>query len=216
MEEKKFEEPSSQAEELREALLQQMGDDSGQVKSLAAASKKQLAREVVRLRALVKVVQQATRNVRIEGHRFGHAEAFMLMTYHQIDVAEGAEAKVILVWNSRDGVTPFVINIGADRYQHDIPLQRGPFFDLPRGSGVSYVWVTRTDEQVMEAWRRTMDKAVELGRIEAEKAASMRDNLEVAESWHYRIGLRNLATGKFTDEEVLVAASAPQPATQGE
>lgn len=140
----------------------------------------------------------------------------MLMTYRQIDVAEGAEAKVILVWNSRDGVTPFVINIGADRYQHDIPLQRGPFFDLPRGSGVAYVWVTRTDEQVMEAWRRTMDKAVELGRIEAEKAASMRDNLEVAESWHYRIGLRNLATGKFTDEEVLVAASAPQPATQGE
>lgn len=216
MEEKKFEEPSSQAEELREALLQQMGDDNGQVKSLAAASKKQLAREVVRLRALVKVVQQATRNVRIEGHRFGHAEAFMLMTYRQIDVAEGAEAKVILVWNSRDGVTPFVINIRADRYQHDIPLQRGPFFDLPRGSGVAYVWVTRTDEQVMEAWRRTMDKAVELGRIEAEKAASMRDNLEVAESWHYRIGLRNLATGKFTDEEVLVAASAPQPATQGE
>lgn len=180
--------------------------DNYMVKGLAAQSKKQLAREVVHLRAMVKVVQNATRNVRIDGHRFGHAEAFMLMTYREVG-GEGA----ILVWNSRDGVTPFVINIGSKKYQHDIPRQQGPFFDLPREHAVTHVWVTRTDAQVLEAWRRTMDRAVEMGKIEPAKAASMRDNLEVAESWHYRIGLRNLETGRFTDEEVLEAAHVTNP-----
>lgn len=205
MNEKPFEE-RSQTEELRHAMQEMLAEDNPQVKNLAAASKKQLAREVVRLRAMVKVIQNATRNVRIDGHRFGHAEAFMLMTYREVD---GDSA--LLVWNSRDGVTPFVINIGAKKYQHDIPLQQGPFFDLPREHAVTHVWVTRTDAQVLEAWHRTMDKAVEMGKIDPDKAASMRDSLEVAESWHYRIGLRNLETGRFTDEEVLDASA---PATQ--
>lgn len=130
----------------------------------------------------------------------------MLMTYREVD-GDGT----LLVWNSRDGVTPFVINIGAKKYQHDIPLQQGPFFDLPREHAVTHVWVTRTDAQVLEAWHRTMDKAVEMGKIDPNKATSMRDSLEVAESWHYRIGLRNLETGRFTDEEVLDASA---PATQ--
>lgn len=198
--------PSSAAEELRQAMQDMLDQDNHQVKGLAAQSKKQLAREVVHLRAMIKVVQNATRNVRIDGHRFGHAEAFMLMTYKEVD-GEGS----ILVWNSRDGVTPFVINIGSKKYQHDIPRQQGPFFDLPREHSVSHVWVTRTDAQVLEAWRRTMDRAVELGKIDPEKAAGMRDNLEVAESWHYRIGLRNLETGRFTDEEVLEAAHVTNP-----
>ena len=202
MNEKPFEE-RSQTEELRHAMQEMLAEDNPQVKNLAAASKKQLAREVVRLRAMVKVIQNATRNVRIDGHRFGHAEAFMLMTYREVD-----GDSTLLVWNSRDGVTPFVINIGAKKYQHDIPLQQGPFFDLPREHAVTHVWVTRTDAQVLEAWHRTMDKAVEMGKIDPDKAAFMRDSLEVAESWHYRIGLRNLETGRFTDEEVL-DASAP-------
>lgn len=207
MNEKPFEE-RSQTEELRHAMQEMLAEDNPQVKNLAAASKKQLAREVVRLRAMVKVIQNATRNVRIDGHRFGHAEAFMLMTYREVD-----GDSTLLVWNSRDGVTPFVINIGAKKYQHDIPLQQGPFFDLPREHAVAYVWVTRTDAQVLEAWHRTMDKAVEMGKIDPDKAASMRDNLEVAESWHYRIGLRNLETGRFTDEEVLEAPRS-NPATR--
>ena len=212
MNKKPFEEWSqteerSQTEELRQAMQEMLAEDNPQVKNLAAASKKQLAREVVRLRAMVKVIQNATRNVRIDGHRFGHAEAFMLMTYKEVD-GDGQ----LLVWNSRDGVTPFVINIGSKKYQHDIPRQQGPFFDLPREHAVTHVWVTRTDAQVLEAWHRTMDKAVEMGKIDPDKAASMRDNLEVAESWHYRIGLRNLETGRFTDEEVLEASAAtPQP-----
>ena len=84
MNEKPFEE-RSQTEELRRAMQEMLAEDNPQVKNLAAASKKQLAREVVRLRAMVKVIQNATRNVRIDGHRFGHAEAFMLMTYKEVD-----------------------------------------------------------------------------------------------------------------------------------
>lgn len=206
MSNKPFEE-RSQTEELRHAMQEMLAEDNPQVKNLAAASKEQLAREVVRLRAMVKVIQNATRNVRIDGHRFGHAEAFMLMTYKEVD-GDGQ----LLVWNSRDGVTPFVINIGSKKYRHAISSMQGPHFDLPREHAVTHVWVTRTDAQVLEAWHRTMDKAVEMGKIDPDKAASMRDNLEVAESWYYRIGLRNLETGRFTDEEVLeVSAATPQP-----
>lgn len=203
-----MQEPKEQteAERLKRVLLEFIDQEAGMVKGLAAQSKKQLAREVVRLRAMVKVIQNAARRLRIDGHRFGHAEAFMLMTYKEVD-GDGQ----LLVWNSRDGVTPFVINIGSKKYQHDIPRQQGPFFDLPREHAVTHVWVTRTDAQVLKAWHRTMDKAVEMGKFGPDKAASMRDNLEIAESWHYRIGLRNLETGRFTDEEVL---EAPAPAAQ--
>lgn len=129
----------------------------------------------------------------------------MLMTYVRV---EGEGPDQLLVWNSRDGVTPFVVNIGASKYQHAVSSMQGPHFDLPRDLLPTHKWVTRTDREVLEAWHRTMDKAVELGKIELDKAEAMRDNLEVAESWHYRIGLVNLATGRFTDEEVLAAASA--------
>lgn len=197
----------TEAEQLKQTLLEFIDQEAGTVKDLAAQSKKQLAREVVHLRGLVKTIKDATYRVRTYRPEFDHAEAFMLMTYKEVD-GDGQ----LLVWNSRDGVTPFVINIGSKKYQHDIPRQQGPFFDLPREHAVTHVWVTRTDAQVLEAWHRMMDKAVELGKIERAKVESMRDNLEVAESWNYRIGLVNLATGRFTDEEVLEASAAiPQP-----
>ena len=161
MNEKPIEE-RSQTEELRHAMQEMLAEDNPQVKSLAAASKKQLAREVVRLRAMVKVIQNATRSVRIDGHRFGHAAAFMLMTYVRV---EGEGPDRLLVWNSRDGVTPFVINVGPSKYQHAILSMQGPHFDLPRDLEPTHKWVTRTDREVMEAWHRTMYKAVELGKI---------------------------------------------------
>lgn len=197
MNEKPFEE-RSQTEELRHAMQEMLAEDNPQVKNLAAASKKQLAREVVRLRAMVKVIRNATRNVRIDGHRFGHAEAFMLMTYREVD-----GDSTLLVWNSRDGVTPFVINIGAKKYQHDILLQQGPFFDLPRDRALdapTHVFVTRTDREVLECWDRVLTRAVARGSMDREKADCLRGDLSVAESWHLRIGLRDLATGRFTDE----------------
>lgn len=195
----------TEAEQLKQTLLSFIDEESGMVKGLAAQSKKDLAREVVHLRGLVKTIKDATSRVRTSGPEFGHAEAFMLMTYVRV---EGEGPEQLLVWNSRDGVTPFVINVGPSKYQHAVSAMRGPHFDLPRDMAPTHKWVTRTDREVLEAWHRTMDKAVELGKIERDKAEAMRDNLEVAESWHYRIGLVNLATGRFTDEEVLAAASA--------
>lgn len=196
---------TGEAEQLKRTLLAFIDQEAGMVKGLAAQSKKDLAREVVHLRGLVKTIKEATSRVRTSGPEFGHAEAFMLMTYVRV---EGEGPDQLLVWNSRDGVTPFVVNIGASKYQHAVSSMQGPHFDLPRELEPTHKWVTHTDREVLEAWHRTMDKAVELGKIERDKAEAMRDNLEVAESWHYRIGLVNLATGRFTDEEVLAAASA--------
>ena len=45
--------PSSAAEELRQAMQDMLDQDNHQVKGLAAQSKKQLAREVVHLRAMM-------------------------------------------------------------------------------------------------------------------------------------------------------------------
>lgn len=199
----KSERVPTEAEQLKETLLAFIAEEAGMVKDLAAQSKKNLAREVVHLRGLVKTIKEATSRVRTSGPEFGHAEAFMLMTYVRV---EGEGPDRLLVWNSRDGVTPFVINVGPSKYQHAISSMQGPHFDLPRDQSPTHKWVTRTDREVLEAWHRTMDRAVELGKIEKGKAESMRDNLEVAESWNYRIGLVNLETGRFTDEEVLAAA----------
>lgn len=200
---------STEAEQLKQTLLEFIDQEAGMVKGLAAQSKKDLAREVVRLRGLVKTIKEATSRVRPSGPEFGHAEAFMLMTYVRV---EGEGPGRLLVWNSRDGVAPFVVSLGTSKYQHVVSSTQGPYFDLPRELGPTHKWVTRTDREVLEAWHRTMDKAVELGKIEPGKAEAVRDNLDVAESWHYRIGLVDLATGRFTDDEVLEApAATPQP-----
>ncbi len=193
---------------LQRQLQEFLDEEAHMTKGLAAQSKKSLAREVLRLRALVKTVKLATEKVKIGGHHFGHAEAFALMTYREVGGTE-----VLTVWNSRDGVTPFIINIGEKKYEHVPKLMVGPFFDLPvfdlpDETAVTHKWVTRTDWQVMEAWQRTLERAVELGKMEPAKALAVRDSLEVAESWHYRIGLVNMSTGLFTDAEVLEASKA--------
>lgn len=191
--------------QLQRELLAFIDREAGMTKGLAAQGKKDLAREVVHLRALIKTVRQAAANVKPAMPDFGHAEAFRLMTYRQVESGD-AMPEVLLVWNSRDGITPFIIHVGERKYEHDIKCMAGPYFDRPAQS--THEWVTRTDAQVLEAWGRTMTKAVEMGKIEPEKAEAMRGDLTVAESWHYRIGLRNMATGRFTDEEVLKAAEA--------
>lgn len=204
----------TEAEQLKQTLLEFIDQEAGMVKGLAAQSKKDLAREVVRLRGLVKTIKEATSRVRTSGPEFGHVEAFMLMTYARV---EGEGPDQLLVWNSRDGVAPFVVNLGASKYQHIVSSMQGPYFDLPRELGPTHKWVTRTDSEVLEAWHRTMDKAVELGKIEPGKAEAVRDNLDVAESWHYRIGLVDLVTDRFTDDEVLEASAAttqPEGETQ--
>jgi len=45
--------------------------------------------------------------------KYRHGEAFALMLY------EGQQSKrVVTVWNSRDGVTPFMVDIDGEIYQH--------------------------------------------------------------------------------------------------
>lgn len=47
-------------------------------------------------------------------HGYNHVEAFCLMTYR-----ERNGEKEVRVWNSRDGVTPFVIPIDDHEYMHE-------------------------------------------------------------------------------------------------
>lgn len=196
-------EEQTEAERLKRVLLEFIDQEAGLVKGLAAQSKKQLAREVVHLRGLVKTIKDATSRVRTSGPEFGHAEAFALMLYEEQDVPAGAEQRLLRIWNSRDGVTPFVVHVDDVKYQHRIRSMQGPFFDLPRDRVVdapTHVFVTRTDREVLECWDRILTKAVARGSMDAVKADSLRGDLSVAESWHLRIGLRDLATGRFTDE----------------
>jgi hypothetical protein len=48
-----------------------------------------------------------------ETHQYNHAEAFCLMLYHC-----QPSGKTVLVWNSRDGVTPFCMHLDGREYQH--------------------------------------------------------------------------------------------------
>lgn len=180
-------------------------DDFGsgrEVKNLAAQSKKNLAREVIRLRNMLQAIKGSAREMAgaAIANQFQHREAFSLMTYVQQDVPEGVAGEVIYVWNSRDGVTPFTLHIGDKKFQHDLKQMTGPIFDLP--ARATHKWETRTDAKMLEAFGRTLDVAVKLGRIEPDKADAMRGNTEVAESWNYRIGLRDLVTGNYTDEDL--------------
>lgn len=186
---------------LKRDLLEFIDEEAHMVKGLASQSKKDLAREVVHLRGLVKTIKKATQGVQPGASTFENAEAFRVMRYAQTNAAEGEAPEVLVVWNSRDGVTPFIVHIGGKSYQHDIPAMTGPQFDLPPEA--THKWVTRTDAETLTAWRRTLDRAVEQGKLDPDKAELQRDNLEAAVSWNYRIGLVSVTSGRFTDEEVL-------------
>lgn len=189
-----------QQSQLKQDLLGFIDEEAHMVKGLAQQSKKDLAREVVHLRGLVKTIKKATAAVQPGASTFDHAEAFRLMEYTQTNAEAGEEPRVLLVWNSRDGVTPFIVHIGPQSFQCTRPMGE-VLFDLP--AAATHKWVTRTDAETLTAWRRTLDRAVQQGKIDPDKAELQRDNLEAAVSWHYRIGLVNVETGRFTDEEVL-------------
>lgn len=168
-----------------------------EVKNLAAQSKKNLAREVLRLRSLLQALKADL--PQLVKPEFQHREAFALMTYVQKGVPEGQAGEVLYVWNSRDGVTPFTVFIGDKEFQHDLSAMSGPFYDVP--ALATHKWETRSDAETLEAFQRTLQQAVDLGRISAAKALDLGASLQVAESWHYRIGLRSIATGNFTDKD---------------
>lgn len=172
-----------------------------EVKNLAAQSKKNLAREVIRLRNML-LAYRAGVEERVASAKpsFGHREAFAFMRYDQTNAAEGKAPERLWVWNSRDGVTPFIVHIGDKTFQHDIKSMQGPFFDMPQGA--THRWETRTQQKALEAMGRTLDLAVKMGRIEPDRAEAMRGKVEVARDWNYFIGLRDLTTGNYTDEDV--------------
>lgn len=190
--------------DLRRELHEFIEQEANMVKGLASQGKKNLAREIVHLRGVLKTPKAAVSRIQPGAPTFAHVEAFKLMTYREQDAV--GEPETLLVWNSRDGVTPFVVIIGERRYQHDIPLQQGPFYDRPPQA--THEWVSRTDWQVLEAWSRTLAKAVQMGKLDPDRAAALRNDLATAESCHYRIGLRNMATGAFTDQEELQTSVA--------
>jgi hypothetical protein len=67
-------------------------------------------------------------------HTFKHAEAFCLMTYRADD---GTEEEVI--WNSRDGVTPFVITLRSGKTATHVAWQKDrcdPGYRPPLGSRI--------------------------------------------------------------------------------
>lgn len=194
---------------LQESLLEFIQEEANLVRGLAHQGKKDLAREVVHLRAVVKTIKEATKRVEPNTPDFQHGEAFRLMLYVETNLPTPANPgprrpenpKRILVWNSRDGVTPFILHLNGCAYEHEIKeMGKTPAFDLP--ASAEYKWVTRTEREIKEAWGRTLDRAVKIGKIDADKADAQRNNLEAARSWNYGIGLVDLATGRYTDEQL--------------
>jgi hypothetical protein len=159
---------------------------------LLGMSKQDLAREVVGLHEklgkmdLMALVAKARPT-------FQHKEAFMLMRY----VSDGGTDEK-LIWNSRDGVTPFQVHIDGLRYTHDMKMQ-GPFFDRPEG--IIGQWETRTEMEMMLAWRRVLNKAMLLGRMTEERVIELQNEPDAARGNWLQIGLRSMATGRYTDED---------------
>jgi hypothetical protein len=84
---------------------------------------------------------------------YQHAEAFCLMKYRSDD---GTEEE--LIWNSRDGVTPFTITLRSGKrathadWQND---QRLPDYQPPAGSRI---FVDLTPERAREIAERVVDQ----------------------------------------------------------
>lgn len=171
-------------------------------------SKNDLIREVRRLNGLLdkvdmaETVRQALEK-RAEAARalastFKHREAFMLMTYVSEPTNASEERQTLMVWNSRDGVTPFVCHVNGRKFQHDMKAIQGPFFDRPENCDAQ--WETRTVKQMMEAWERSLTRAALAGRIDAVQKLALQGDVETAKSHWLFIGMRDLATGRFTDD----------------
>lgn len=90
--------------------------------------------------------------------RYKHAEAFCLMTYQADD---GSESEV--VWNSRDGVTPFVIPLRSGKTATHVNWRgdvRTPDYAPPAGSRI---FVDLTMERALEQARRNLARWAEEG-----------------------------------------------------
>jgi hypothetical protein len=167
------------------------------LKALAAYSKKALAKEVVRLAAQLKRQESLTPHLVFE-------HGYKLLRYALDCHDDDTVVDTIIIWNARDGAAPEVVNIGAKRYLHQPQAATGPHFTLH--AAAHYRFEDRTEAKTLKAWHATLDKMIELSCIDPDKMVC-RDDLEAARSWGYHVGLRNLATDRFTSDEVLASTS---------
>lgn len=187
---------SSEAEQEKEKT-----PPTARMTGLRLMSNSALIREVQRLEALIQKADMANVVLQAREKRadmrempaFKHAEAFRLMTYR----SEG-RTEVLRIWNSRDGVTPFICHVNGLKFTHDIKAMEGPFLDRPEECDAQ--WETRTVKQMLEAWERSINRAVLAGKIDGVRAFALKGDVGAAKSWNLHIGLRDLDTGKFTDD----------------
>lgn len=172
---------------------------------LKRCSKNELAREIGRLRHALELLRPAAERVKQlqPGGGFGqpgaalaqfqHAEAFMLMRYVSDD-----KSRELLIWNGRDGVTPFGLTVDGVHYTHAFGMT-GPFFDRP--AEAEFVWETRSAPAMMAAWHRALARGVMAGKLDRLKAQAVENDKALARGANLNIGLRSVATGRFADEE---------------
>jgi hypothetical protein len=91
-----------------------------------------------------------------EGHL--HAEAFKLMTYAHGD-------KKVEVWNSRDGVTPFVIFVDGVELQH-VNWERDSYRPWHEPKAGDWVVVDMTEAAALPLAEERMRKYDEAGQLE--------------------------------------------------
>lgn len=85
--------------------------------------------------------------------KYNHREAFCLMQYRSDD---GTEAEQL--WNSRDGVTPFIISSRNGKSMHHVEWNKDsclPNFSPPKGMRI---FVNATRELVTPRLREYVDK----------------------------------------------------------
>lgn len=174
---------------------------------LMSCGKKQLAREVHRLQGVLEEIKDAGAGAALQAQLHRHAEAFAMMRYVGVD-----DGSVRMVWNGRDGVTPFSFSEvpGGQRFQHDVrSMVRGVYSPDMDGLGVDYVWETLGHDQAVASWHRYLDRAkaryaakaeeegvpLDGAAIERLNAARLREPDE-----SYYIGLRSVRTGRLADE----------------
>jgi hypothetical protein len=182
---------SEEQRHLRGELVAFMDYNAAATKAQAGSrSKKELARELTQVKGVLRVVRDATAKVGAVGQmKFAHAEAFAQMRYVSKDGGG------LVIWNSRDGVTPFVLHLGGVEYTHDVRAMTGPFFDRP--AGCTHEWVTRTPEQALRAWVNHIANCVERGQVTMERANQLQAKMPEDRSWF--IGIRDLASGLIVE-----------------
>lgn len=98
--------------------------------------------------------------------KYKHAEAFMHMNYVSKDGSH------IIIWNSRDGVTPFIIMLEGKEYQHTDWKQDKRDVDYKPKPG-DYIFRTVTREDLLEE----LPKYIEKLKVEAQDHDWIRENI---------------------------------------